>query len=62
MATVGIDYHVEIAGHYYSVPYRLARQKVDARFTITTVELFHRGSCIASHPPIVVRGTLGLAH
>lgn len=26
--TVGIDYHVEVAGHYYSVPYRLARQQV----------------------------------
>jgi transposase len=31
------------------VPYRFARQKVDARFTATTVELFHRGSRIASH-------------
>ena len=49
VVTVGIDYHVEIAGHYYSVPYRFARQKVDARFTVTTVELFHRGSRIASH-------------
>ena len=26
---VGIDYHVEVAGHYYSVPYRFAREKVD---------------------------------
>lgn len=49
VVTVGIDYHVEIAGHYYSVPYRFARQKVDARFSVTTVELFHRGSRIASH-------------
>ena len=46
---VGIDYHVEIVGHYYSVPYRFAREKVDARFTATTVELFHRGTRIASH-------------
>ena len=45
----GIDYHVEVAGHYYSVPYRFARQQVDARFSTTTVELFHRGVRIASH-------------
>lgn len=46
---VGIDYHVELIGHYYSVPYRFAREKVDSRLTATTVELFHRGTRIASH-------------
>ena len=35
--------------HYYSVPYRYARQSVDVRFTATTVELFHRGERLASH-------------
>ena len=48
-ATVGIDYHVEVDRHYYSVPYRYARQPVDVRFTATTVELFHRGERLASH-------------
>lgn len=46
---VGIDYHVELVGHYYSVPYRFAREQVDSRLTATTVELFHRGTRIASH-------------
>ncbi len=46
---VGIDYHVELRSHYYSVPYRFAREKVDSRLTATTVELFHRGTRIASH-------------
>ena len=45
----GPDYHVELAGHYYSVPYRFAREKVDSRLTATTVELFQRGVRIASH-------------
>jgi transposase len=27
VATVGIDYHVDVAGHYYSVPHRFAREK-----------------------------------
>lgn len=45
----GPDYHVEVVAHYYSVPYRYAREKVDARYTATTVEVFHRGARIASH-------------
>src|SRR5215471_5448755 len=46
---VGLDYHVEIAKHYYSVPHPLIRQEVEARITTTTVEIFHRGRRVASH-------------
>jgi transposase len=49
-ATAGIDYHVEVDRHYYSVPYRYARQPVDVRSTAATVEIFHRGERLASHP------------
>jgi transposase len=44
-----IDYHVEVDRHYYSVPYQLAGQQMEARFTATTVEIFHGGKRIASH-------------
>ena len=44
-----IDYHVEVDRHYYSVPYQLAGQKLEARFTATTVEIFHGGKRVASH-------------
>jgi transposase len=44
-----IDYHVEIDRHYYSVPYQLAGQQLEARFTSTTVEIFHSGKRAASH-------------
>jgi transposase len=44
-----IDYHVEIDRHYYSVPYQLAGQQLEARFTSTTVEIFHSGKRVASH-------------
>jgi transposase len=44
-----IDYHVEVDRHYYSVPYQLAGQQMEARFTATTVEVFHGGKRIASH-------------
>jgi transposase len=47
---VGIDYHVEVDGHYYSVPHRFARAEVEARITARTIELFAKGERIAAHP------------
>jgi transposase len=46
---VGIDYHVEIDAHYYSVPYRFARAEVEARLTVRGVEIFQKGERIAVH-------------
>ncbi len=46
---VGLDYHVEVDGHHYSVPHGLLREKVWARFTERTVEVLHRGKRVASH-------------
>src|SRR5271157_1505548 len=46
---VGVDYHVEIDAHYYSVPYRFARAEVEARLTARGVEIFHKGERIAVH-------------
>jgi len=37
---VGVDYHVDIDAHYYSVPYRFARAEVEARLTACGVEIF----------------------
>ena len=50
---VGLDYHVEIDGHYYSVPHRLIREQLDARITERTIELFCKGERVAVH----MRGT-----
>jgi len=49
-ARVNIDYHVEFDRHYYSVPYVLTGQLVEIRSTLTTLEIFHRGQRVASHP------------
>jgi transposase len=50
-ATVHIDYHVDTGdGHFYSVPYRYVRAKVECRITATTVEVLRGGVRIASHP------------
>lgn len=46
---VNLDYHIEIAKHYYSVPHNLVRQEVETRVTQKTVEIFLRGKRVASH-------------
>jgi len=48
-ARVNIDYHSELRGHYYSVPYALIHEQVDGRLTATTVDIFHRGQRVAVH-------------
>ncbi len=49
------DYHIEIADHFYSVPSKLIRDVVEARITSATVEIFHKGHRVASHPFSAVR-------
>jgi transposase len=46
---VGLDYHVEIEKHYYSVPHQLLRETVWARITARTIEVLHRGQRVAAH-------------
>jgi transposase len=46
---VNIDYHVDVDGHYYSVPYQLVGQRVDVRLAEGTVEAFHSHRRVASH-------------
>ena len=49
-ARVNIDYHVQFDRHFYSVPYTLTGERVEIRSTATTIEIFHRGQRVASHP------------
>ncbi len=49
LARVGIDYHVEVQGFFYSVPHALIREQVDTRATQRTIEVFHRGNRVAAH-------------
>ncbi|MFK7955743.1 MAG: IS21 family transposase [Lysobacterales bacterium] len=53
---VHLDYHVEVKGHYYSVPHALAKQQLDARISDHVVELFHRSQRVASHRRCEDRG------
>ena len=44
------DYHVNVEGVAYSVPYRLIGQRVDIHRTPTLVSIFHDGVRVAAHP------------
>lgn len=46
---VHIDYHIEVKGHYYSIPYHHIGKKLDVRLTSTTLEAFWKGISVASH-------------
>jgi transposase len=61
---VHIDYHVELEGHYYSVPYHLVREKVELRFDTRTLEVYHHGQRVAVHVRGRERGraTTEIAH
>jgi len=46
---VNIDYHIEIEGHYYSVPHQLCGQQLDARITADCIECFQQRKRVSSH-------------
>jgi transposase len=48
-ARVNIDYHVELDGHYYSVPHALVGERVELRITTGTVEVLHGSKRVAAH-------------
>jgi len=56
LARVNIDYHVEVDGHYYSVPYSLVKQQLDVRLSAQVVEIFHKGTRVASHQRSPLKG------
>jgi transposase len=58
-AKVGIDYHVELEHHYYSVPYQFARKHVELRYTASMVEVLCDGKRIAAHQRIM---RIGYSH
>jgi transposase len=55
-AKVNVDYHVEVDGHYYSVPHQLLGDEVEVRVSAATVEVIRDGQRIASHARSFQRG------
>jgi len=46
---LGFDYHIEIDGHYYSAPYELTKEPIEVRITENVIEIFNKGTRVASH-------------
>jgi transposase len=55
--TVNIDYHIEVDGHLYSVPFQLRGAKVEVFLSIDTVEVFHSSRRIVTHQRSHQKGT-----
>lgn len=55
-AKVHIDYHIELEGHYYSVPWGLIGKIVETRTTHRVIEIFFDGKRIASHQRSLKKG------
>src|SRR5262249_52648104 len=53
---LNIDYHFVLEHHFYSAPHQLIGERLDVRFTSTTVEIFLRGRRIDSHLRSYQRG------
>jgi transposase len=55
-AKIHIDYHVDVEKTYYSAPYTLIGQQVDISYTYAMVEIYHKGTRVASHMRVHTRG------
>lgn len=53
---VNIDYHVAVDKNYYSVPYQLIGELLEARFTPTIIEVYFKSKRVASHRRLAGRG------
>ena len=53
---VNVDYRVEIDHNYYSVSYTLLHERLEARFTLSIVELYDKSRRITSHKRLSGRG------
>lgn len=49
LARVFMDYHVEVEGHFYSVPHQLVTRQLDVRISGSTIECFHQNRRVALH-------------
>jgi hypothetical protein len=49
LARVGINYHIQLDRHFYSVPYTYVQKEVMIRYTDSKVDISYKGEVIASH-------------
>lgn len=56
-ARVGIDYHIEVDRHFYSVPSNFVKREVEVRLTASSLECFAGGKRIATHARSRLQGS-----
>ena len=56
-ARVGIDYHIEVERHFYSVPASFGKREVEVRLTASAIECFAAGKRIAVHARSRLQGS-----
>ena len=49
VATVGLNYHIQVEETHYSVPYDYVRERVDIRISTGLIEVYFKEVRIASH-------------
>jgi Transposase and inactivated derivatives len=52
-AKVSFNYHIEVDGRFYSVPYEYIKRQIEVRVTLNVVEVFYEGSRICSHVRLI---------
>lgn len=50
IATVNVDYHIELQTTRYSVPFKYLGEKVEVQYSTSLVEIYHKSKLIATHP------------
>ena len=46
---VGLNYHIQFKKHFYSVPFALAKKRVDVHLNGATIEIYHNGQHCCRH-------------
>jgi len=50
VARVNQDYHISLLKCNYSVPFKYLKEEVEVKYSINSVEIFHKNKMIATHP------------
>ena len=58
----GIDYHITLNGHHYSVPHKYCGEVIDLWFNQHTVECYFKGERIAMHLNSTLSGQSTITH
>ena len=57
VATVNVNYHVELERCFYSVPYALIKEKVEIAYSTSTLWIIHKSQVVATHAKIYRAGS-----